>query len=289
MSNVKNLVKPVVKEIYRQTALLKLSKLRKIKNPTADMIAEAISDSLKNNLNLEEREWVEKIEQKRKSLNNSTRQISINDFGAGDPNHSRNEEEMNQGVFINSTVGEICQIASKPYFWSLLLFKLIRELKPLTSIELGTCLGISGAYQAAAKKLNGKGKLITMEGAESLANLSIENFRELGLENIRVISGKFQDNLDAALKENKPIDYAFIDGHHDENATISYFQQFLPYLAENSIMVFDDISWSAGMRRAWETISDDDNVKIALDLRAIGICVFDNNLSEKYKLKISLL
>jgi len=53
---------------------------------------------------------------------------------------------MYQGVNMDTTVGKTCKIASKPYFWSLLLFKLIREFKPSNTIELGTCLGISGAY-----------------------------------------------------------------------------------------------------------------------------------------------
>ena len=67
---------------------------------------------------------------------------------------------------------------SKHYFWSLLLFKLIREFKPLNSVELGTCLGISGAYQAAAQKLNKSGRLITLEGAKSLASLAEKNLQK---------------------------------------------------------------------------------------------------------------
>ena len=52
-----------------------------------------------------------------------------------------------------------------------------------------------------------------------------------------------------------------IDGHHDEQATIAYFEKFIPYLSKNSIIVFDDISWSDGMRRAWNTIEKNEMVK----------------------------
>ena len=195
---------------------------------------------------------------------------------------------MYQGVTKVTTVGETCQIASKPYFWSLLLFKLIREFKPSNSIELGTCLGISGAYQASALKLNKSGRLVTLEGANSLAALAEKNFQQLGLDNVHVVSGRFQDILDTVLTENRPIDYAFIDGHHDEKATISYFEKFIPFLSKNSIIVFDDISWSDGMRNAWKNIEKNIVVKISLDLRAIGICVLDENIDEKYSFRIPM-
>jgi len=132
--------------------------------------------------------------------------------------------------------------ARKSYFWSVLLFKLVRKFNPSACIELGTCLGISAAYQASAQKLNRKGKLVTLEGAVSLASLAEKNLQQLGLDNAHVVSGRFQDKLDTVLNENKPIDYAFIDGQHDEKATISYFEQLTPCLSVESIIDFDDIS-----------------------------------------------
>jgi hypothetical protein len=66
---------------------------------------------------------------------------------------------MNRGKVVTRTVGEVSKGASKPYFWSLLLFKLIRKFRPSICLELGTCLGISASFQAAALKLNGIGKI----------------------------------------------------------------------------------------------------------------------------------
>ena len=288
MSTIKSMIKSIVIKGYRYLAKIKLSQLRKIKKPAADKVINAIHDAIKNNLNSEEKKWVDRIEAKRKLLNSSSTKISITDFGAGKPDLALTEDKMYQGVNRDTTVGETCQIASKPYFWSILLFKLIREFKPSNCIELGTCLGISGAYQASAQKLNKRGKLITLEGAKSLASLAEKNLQQLGLDNTHVVSGRFQDNLEKVLTENKPIDYAFIDGHHDMKATISYFEKFMPYLAKNSILVFDDISWSDGMRYAWKYIVKNKNIKISLDLGVIGICVFDENIDEKYSFKIPM-
>ncbi len=285
---MKSIIKQIVKRTYRYQAEIKLSQLRNTKKPEADKIVNAVHDALKNNLDPEEKKWVSRIEEKRRVLSNSSTKISITDFGAGKPELSLTESEMYQGTTRDTTVGETCQIASKPYFWSLLLFKLVREFKPSSSIELGTCLGISGAYQASALKLNKSGRLTTLEGAKSLASLAEKNFQQLGLDNAHVVSGRFQDNLDRVLTENKPIDYAFIDGHHDEKATISYFEKFIPHLSKSSIIVFDDISWSDGMRHAWENIEKNKIVKISLDLGVMGICVLDENIDEKYSFRISI-
>ena len=164
MSIMKSIIKDIVTRVYRYKVNIKLSQLRNTKKLQVNKIVNAIRDALENNLDLEEKKWVDRIEEKRRVLNSSSKKISITDFGAGKPDIARTENEMYQGFTIDTTVGETCRNASKPYFWSLLLFKLIREFKPSRSIELGTCLGISGAYQASAQKINKRGRLITLEG-----------------------------------------------------------------------------------------------------------------------------
>ena len=63
----------------------------------------------------------------------------------------------------------------------------------------------------------------------------------------------------------------------------------MPYLSKNSILVFDDISWSDGMRRAWKHIEKNKHIKISLNLGVVGVCVFDENIDEKYNIRIPML
>lgn len=57
------------------------------------------------------------------------------------------------------SVGDACK-ASRPPQPSLFMYLLIREFAPSRVVELGTNLGISSAYQAAALQANGNdGKL----------------------------------------------------------------------------------------------------------------------------------
>jgi predicted O-methyltransferase YrrM len=196
---------------------------------------------------------------------------------------------MDRGIVVTRTVGEVCRGASKPYFWSLLLFKLIRKFRPCFCLELGTCLGISTSFQAAALKLNGMGKIVTLEGAKSLASLAERHFQALGLDNANIVIGRFQDTLGEVLNAYKSVDYVFIDGHHDEKATLAYYEQIKPFLSERALLVFDDISWSEGMKGAWKTIMADERVKISVDLRQIGVCIIDSRIDGRKNIMIPMV
>lgn len=285
-----SLIREVARRAFRIPRLLKtqreLSRLSSQPDVTSKSLLSALKSTLENKLMPEEQAWIDQIESLRQELNNSTTEISIVDYGAGLPNLHPADEVAHQGRVTTRSVGEVCQTNSKSRSWSLLLFQLIREFKPSVCIELGTCLGISTAYQAAALKLNQQGKIITLEGAESLASLANQNFQTLDLDNVSVVMGRFQDTLGNVLNEQGPIDYAFIDGHHDEKATLDYFWQIYPFLTKSAVLVFDDISWSKGMQRAWNFIEADQRVGISINLSNVGICVIDSNIANKTSFKI---
>ena len=172
----------------------------------------------------------------------------------------------------------ICRVASKPYRSALLLFKLVRAYRPERCLELGTCLGISAAYQTAALELNGAGRLVTLEGDGARADLARTHLKDLGFERFQVVTGRFQDTLDDVLEMHSPVDFAFIDGHHEERATVSYFEAIRPRLSDGAVVVLDDISWSAGMKRAWDVVRHHPNVKAAVDLYGVGLCLYAESM-----------
>lgn len=270
-------------ESLRNRMLAKIAVFRLSRSGDRDSIilANILKITLKNDLIPEEKVWIDKIEQLRENLNASTTEISLVDYGAGKSDEHRTQQDMYTGKTVTTTVGEVCRSGSKSPFWSFLLFNLVREFKPAVCIELGTCLGISTSYQAVALSLNKAGKIVTIEGATTLAKCAEQNIEAIGLENVRVVAGRFQDVLDEVLNESRPVDFAFIDGHHDEKATMRYFDQIIPFLANQGVvLVFDDISWSPGMKKAWKKIKVDERVKISVDLRKVGICLMKKKIEE---------
>lgn len=182
------------------------------------------------------------------------------DYGAGTSRDNRSAEEMARGFVARQRIGDICRIASKPPRAARLLFGLLREIRPDVCLELGSCLGISTAYQAAALELNGQGFLYSVEGAAPLADEAREVLERIGLSHrVEICTGRFADVLPDILARHK-FGFAFVDGHHDEQATLGYFAQVRPSMQAESAMLFDDIAWSDGMRRAWTSIRADSAV-----------------------------
>jgi predicted O-methyltransferase YrrM len=239
----------------------------------ARQFAEAIRETLAGDLSATEAQWIAKIEALRRELESSPDTVIMTDFGAGSADNIASEALARSGPAVEKRISEMCAHASKSRFWGELLFKVVRKRRPAAALELGTCLGISSAFQSAAMTLNGSGRLVTIEGSASLAKIAAANLAGLGLTNVAVATGRFEDRLAEVLQQLGRIDYAFIDGHHDEQATEVYFNQILPYCTAGAVLAFDDIDWSDGMARAWARLSRHSSVRQAVDLGRIGFCI----------------
>lgn len=265
-----------------------LHRLGRQRDRVAGSIVHVIQSVLRHALTPEERVWVEAIERLRAEMNASTTRITWTDYGAGAPGANREVSTMRAGVEMTQPLGDVCRVVSKSPFWCSFLFRFVRTFRPTSCIEMGTALGISAAYQAAALTLNGQGMLATLEGAASLAGIARENFRRLGLDTVEVTVGRFADTLGDVLARRQPVDYVFVDGHHDGQATVAYFEQAVPFLAETGFVIFDDIAWSDGMTKAWRTIVGDERVRLAVDLGAMGLCVVSAAMAGHRHFKVSL-
>lgn len=142
------------------------------------------------------------------------------------------------------------------------LYRLSRFLKADRILEIGTSLGITTAYLASG---NPKARIITLEGCPELSRRAKEHFNRLGLKNIEVIEGRFEDTLLKALDRLETVDLVFIDGNHRKEAMLDYYEKCLPHSNNDTVMVFDDIHASAGMEKGWELIRQKQEVRISLD------------------------
>lgn len=238
--------------------------------PTAVVVA--LRRALSGRPDLNEAAWVERVERVRASLASSADVFELEDFGAG-----RSATFDDGAVSIvhreTRTIGSMTS-HSKPPRWAYLLFRLTRDLKPSSAVELGACVGISACYQAAAMELNARGHLTTLEGSEPLAQRTARSLQDLQLaDRATVVQGRFSDNLDRVLEEMPPVEMAFIDGHHIEQATLDYMEQILRSAGPECLLVFDDIHWSTGMRSAWKRIVYDDRFALTVEMRDLGLAV----------------
>jgi len=220
--------------------------------PAAALVRRALG----RRLGREERAWTRRIEELRAELEASTDQVAFEE------SHDTPRRE----------VGELCRTSSASPGWAELLFRLVRASRPQRCLELGTCLGVSACYQGAALRLNGAGRLITMEGRSDVAALASRTIARVGLGGeVDSRAAWFDEGLDRALYDLERVDYGFVDGHHDGVATLSYFERIRPRLSRGAVLVVDDIRWSADMHEAWRTIAAAPAMSDALDLGRLGL------------------
>ena len=208
------------------------------------------------------------IEDLRKLLLKNENIIKVDDFGAGSVNLTSTERK----------VSDIARSSLKPKKYAQLLFRMVNYYQPETILEIGTSLGITTAYLSMAGK---QSKLITMEGAGTIAAIAKNNFKLLGLCNIELVKGNFDETLLSVIGQLSTVNFVFIDGNHRKEPTLQYFEQLLSITTNDTIIIFDDIHWSGEMEAAWKQIKKHPQVNCTIDLFFIGIVLLRKEFKER--------
>ncbi len=210
-----------------------------------------------------------RIELLRKEFLQDKTVLTIEDFGAGSIT----------GLAKQRSIKQIAASSLKKPKYARLLYRLVKYFQPQQILELGTSLGITTAYLAVAKM---DADVTTMEGSVAIAAFAEENFQRLRLENIKQVTGNFDETLPRALSvQPSAFSFVFIDGNHRKEPTLNYFQQLLEKSTDSTVMVFDDIHWSREMEEAWKTIKQHSSVTLTIDLFFIGLVFFRKEQKEK--------
>jgi predicted O-methyltransferase YrrM len=198
------------------------------------------------------------LEKYNKELSQSEKSISVTDFGSGSRVFRSNERK----------VSAIAKYAGISNFRQRLLFRLTHYFNFQNTIELGTSLGKATIAFALSEKNN----VLSLEGCPATAAFAENALKEAGCTNVTVINETFEDFL------NKPLPFApdciYIDGNHSYKDTIHYFHKFLPFVHNETVIIFDDIHWSRDMHRAWQEIAAHPEVTVAIDTFYWGIIFF---------------
>ena len=189
----------------------------------------------------------------RDELTSSSASVRFQDYGAVSPKLDLSQEDMYTGRVNEKPMSDLCRQGFKNEKLKD-LFNIIYKHQPKLILELGTLCGMSSLYMSAASK---NAVIHTIEGAPEVAKIAMStftNFSVTGRVNLHV--GRFQDVLPDLLPRLKGLDCAMIDGHHNGDATIEYYDMIKNRMTSGGLIIFDDIRWSDGMLKAWEHITD---------------------------------
>lgn len=201
----------------------------------------------------------------------SSRVLETTDFGAF--------SESGSYVTRFLTVSQIAKGSSVSRKKGALLFNLVSHFKPANVLELGTSLGISTLYISKAIP---ESRIITMEGCAAKVEVAKANFVKSEVSNVEVSTGRFDTQLPLVLEKMPQLDFVFLDGHHHYKPTLRYFKQILSHSHEGTVILLDDIHWSAGMKKAWSEIKTHPDVVVTVELYNLGLVFLRKSLSRQH-------
>lgn len=213
------------------------------------------------------------IEAKRRELEHSSKVLDVLDLGAGSSFDKKSQR----------TVSSIAKRAAKPSRFARLFYRIIRYYQIDSVLELGTSLGLTTRYLTIAEPRHG---VISIEGAPAIAHFTAKSLAEEGIRNTTILTGDFKDHLPGALASMKGSKLVFVDGNHQYQPNLDYFQAALGVIGDEDILIFDDIHWSKDMEKAWSEIRNNGKVSCTIDLFFIGIVFFRKEFKEKLDFSI---
>lgn len=176
------------------------------------------------------------------------------------------------------TIADVAQRSLSPMRLSLLYQQIIRYIDAKYIVELGTSMGLNTLYLAEKPDA----RVFTFEGSKSLINIAYTHFELLDSKNIKLIEGNIDTTLSTFLQNPEKINFALLDANHRYEATMRYFNLMMKRFDEKSVMVIDDIHWSAEMEKAWKELSRHELVYGSIDLYRCGILFFEPALNKQH-------
>lgn len=220
-----------------------------------------------------------RLKEHRKELLTSKRTIEVTDFGAG-------SRVFKSSVRAVAAIAKTAGITSKR---QRLLFRLTRHLKPAQILELGTSLGMGTMAMSLG---NSNATITTVEGCPNTSGIAQDLFlkflpvRQAGQQqNINSITSSFEEYF---RKNSTPTyDLVYVDGNHNGDQTLAYFELLRKYAHNDTVLIFDDIYWSPEMNQAWKQIIAHPEVTLSVDTFYWGF-VFFRKEQQKEHFKIRL-
>jgi len=119
-----------------------------------------------------------------------------------------------------------------------------------------------------------------LEGSEALLEIAKKNLENK--HSIDWILGNIDQNLERTLEKIEKLDFVFFDANHRYEATMRYFETCLKKAHQDSVFIFDDIYWSAEMKKAWKEICANEKIGFSIDFFEVGVVFFRQKQAKQH-------
>jgi len=204
----------------------------------------------------------------REKMESSKMTVEVNDLGAGSTFMStrhRRLSDLSRQSSVHNRYGRI-------------LFNLASLYDGRNILEMGTSVGISTLFMSLGAPSS---KIISIEGCANLAEIARNNFSDAEAGNIEIMRGEFDEQLTIIRKREFSPSMVYVDGNHRKEAVLKYFASLKELIAQDSVIIFDDINYSNEMNEAWNEIKSDLQVSLSIDIFQMGLVFFPEGMTKQ--------
>ncbi|CAM3521758.1 O-methyltransferase [Aequorivita lipolytica] len=199
------------------------------------------------------------LKKHRVALKNDASMVEMKDFGQGSRVFKGNARK----------VSAVVKNAGMKKKRRRLLFRLAKYFESENILEFGTSLGLGTVALSVSNEF---AAVNTVEGCLNTSKKAQQYFERLNLHNIKIHQKTFKEFLSENTSEK--YDLIFIDGDHNGERTLGYFNSLLKNIHNDSLIIFDDIYWSKDMTAAWHKIIENETVTLSIDTFQWGMVFF---------------
>jgi predicted O-methyltransferase YrrM len=189
-------------------------------------------------------------------------------------------ENFRRQLLRNDELSRITARETQSAAYGALLFRIVNFFKCRNVIEIGSSTGVMGLYLGMASRTRCNCHLL--DERRGFAQ-RIEQFAlAYNLNKLKYIEGDYKETIPQLCANSPAADLLFIN-HLPETMTGSELMRLCsPLIGKQSILILDNINRNKEMHKVWQTLKQDPQSRVIVDLYALGMVFFDNRLPKRY-------
>ncbi|MFP4664401.1 MAG: O-methyltransferase [Bacteroidales bacterium] len=181
--------------------------------------------------------------------------IRVTDYGAGSRKMGSERRVSDMARYASSDIRELVFLARLAY---------LRQ--PQRILELGTSLGVSAIAISGAVP---KAEMVSVEGCPQTYRFARQHATKYPTSRLSLVNADFSGFMAQNIGQ---WDMIYIDGNHQQKASLDLVDASLDHLSKDGIVLLDDIHWSCGMSKAWRQIKRKPGL-LTVDLFRMGFII----------------
>jgi predicted O-methyltransferase YrrM len=160
------------------------------------------------------------------------------------------------------------------------LFRMINFFKCRTVLQIGCSTGVMTAYLASAGRT--QTECFALENRSNVLQPAKDFALAHHLCKLCFIEGDYEKSLQSVANRLTKIDLLFVNQLPDSMEVENVIHLCKSLINESTILIINGIGANKKIKKTWKKIKEDPQVRVSMDLYALGIVFFNEKLQKRH-------